>query len=340
MIRKILISVIFIINIISVSAGNFYRSNSIFMVFEEIPFFKVSEYDWVLEIKNQGAVETRIIYYKGDIHSRIEYLSEGENFIIKEFSGENLVKVEKLKNGLLINEENYSNNLLINEYVYDWSGRQLEKKTFYENQLLKYEDFFILSKQGSIIQIRRLYSDGNWVSSGFSNTNDGDSNEWFGTDTKFLLFSYKDGKIIQIENWANGILNRSKNYIFTETETIVNEKNLINDKITEQLFDLNGKILSEISRTGNNIKKIIYIYDEDVLVQKDVSSSGLREKFLYEYGLDGNLELERKYSDNILIKEIYYNYGKKELEKLYKDNLLVLIVNYKDDEKLSEEIIK
>ncbi len=99
-------------------------------------------------------------------------------------------------------------------------------------------------------------------------------------------------------------------------------------------------ILLEKISNGNIFQKIIYIYDNELLVQKDIASSGKRIKYLYEYNNENILLVERIFKDDLLIKEIYFEHDNKRLEKLYKDNSLLLIVSYSNGDKVSEEYIK
>ncbi|MCK5196907.1 MAG: hypothetical protein KAR21_01065, partial [Spirochaetales bacterium] len=69
-------------------------------------------------------------------------------------------------------------------------------------------------------------------------------------------------------------------------------------------------------------------------------SPGIRKKHLFYYNNDGSLKSERVIKEDMLIKEIFYDFGKKELEKVYRDNTLILMVFYKNGEEIREERIK
>lgn len=327
-------------HVLPVFGENYYRSNSIGMVFEIIPVYRIDEYDWIIEIIEEESIEKRIMYFKGEETGRKEFINQGNILTINEYKGNNLIHVEQKTNGLIINEQYYQNNVLINEYNYEWTGRQLSKTIYKENKLIIYEDKFILNEHGEIIQIRRIFNDGQLKTSGISNLNHGSAQEWYSNDNEFILYKYSEGKLAGIENWQNGILSSTKIFTYSDSGSILIETDFNSGIMITKIFDSNDKILSETTGNGNIIEKIIYKYKDNLLIQKEIASSGLRDKFLYEYDSDNRLQLERILKDDMLIKEIYYNQGKKILEKLYKDDLLVLIVTYKNGDKINEEYIQ
>lgn len=340
--KKILfLALLVIVNHYSLVFGqNFYRSNSIGMVFEKILTYRTDEYDWIVEIREENTVELRIIFFKGAEFKRFEYLKDDDLLIISEYKNNDLIHIEKKKNGLVLKEENYENNVLLNEFIYEWSERRLSKTTYIENKLVIYEDQFILSEQGKIIQIRRIFDDGRLTTSGFSNIAKGKSHEWYGTEKEFILYKYENGKVVYIENWLNGIMSRSKIFTFSDSGSSVIEKDFLNGKVYEKIFDINDKILSEVIRNGNIVEKIQYLYNDNLLIQKDVAFSGSRERYIYEYDSVNRLHLEKLLRGDMLIKEVFFEQGKKILEKIYKNNSLILVVTYKNGDKIGEEQIQ
>jgi len=319
---------------------SYYRSNSIGMVFEQIPFFRTDDFNWVLHIQIDGSLETRILYFKENIANKTEYLKKDDSLYISEYKGNELFRREEHKNGYIIKEEFFANNDLLNEYHYEWDDHRLLKTTYLENKKIVYEDLFVLQNNGKLIQVRRLYSSGSLGTSGFSQIYKSSSQEWYGTEKEFILYRYKDGRIEKVENWKNGVLNLTIIYNFTENSEIIVETDLLTGYSKEKIFDLDNKILSEISRNGNIVEKIKYIYNNDLLIQKDLSTSGLREKSLFEYDSESVLIAERIYSDGMLKREIFYQKGKKEMEKIYKNNSLLLIVHYDDNDIIRKEYFK
>jgi len=318
----------------------YYHSNSIGMVFEQIPSFRVDDFDWVIKIEKDSLLEKRTIFFKGNIHKIIEYLQKDNYIYINEYIDGDLVRSEQQKNGLTLKEEYYKDRLLINEYHYEWFDRQLQKTTYLENNEIIYEDKFILQPEGQILQVRRAYKEELYSTTGFSNTLDGSQNEWYGTETDFILFKYNLGRVILIENWNNGNLERKKTFNYTELGRTVTETILLSGETHEEKYDSNDNLISENIRNGNNVQKINYSYNEGLLIQKNIASSGVREKVLFEYNSDNNLILESTFTDNILVKEIFYTKGQKEMEKLYKGSSLLLIVTYSDNEIINEEYFK
>ena len=336
----LLITLEFLFQFNLVFGQNYYRSNSIGLVYEKIPNYRIDEFDWILEIIKDNYIEKRVLYFNGSETSRKEFFNDGNTLIISEYDSKDLIHLEKKRNGLIIKEENYENNILKNEYFYEYIGRQLNKTTYLENKLVVYEDNFLLTENGEINQIRRNFNDGKLITSGVSSFDHGRSYEWYADNDDFIFYKYSEGKLVKMENWKNGILNRTKIYTFSNLGSIETETDLISGKINTKVFDLSDNILSESTINGNIVEKIIYKYNENLLVQKNIATTGVRNKYFYEYDSENDLKLEKILKDDMLVKEIFYNQGEKTFEKLYKDNSLILIVSYKNGEKVDEEYIQ
>lgn len=319
---------------------DYYRSNSIGMVFEKIPSFRIDDFSWVIKSSKSGPLETRIIYFKGEENKRLEYLTEDNILIVSEYVSDELVRTEKLVDGLVVKEEYYKEGKPINAFLYEWSGQQLQKTTYIENDIPVYDDLFIVGELGNLKQIRRNSYQGGSSTSGFGYSNQGINTEWYETDDESSLYRYEDGKIVKIENWKDGELIRTKTFMPTDSGRTVIESDLLTGILTRQLYDLEDKLLSDETRDGSNIVKYTYIYEEDLLVEQKIASPGIRRKHLFYYNSDGSLQSEKIIKEDMLIKEIFYNFGKKEVEKVYRDNSLILIVFYENGEKISEERIR
>ena len=319
---------------------DYYRSNSIGMIFEKIPSFRIDDFSWVVKLSKIGSLETRIIYFKGEENKRLEYFTDENILVVSEFVSDELVRTEKLVDGLVEKEEYYKEGKLSNTFIYEWSGQQLQKTTYIENDIPVYDDLFIVGEFGNLEQIRRISSQGGSSTSGFGYSNQGISTEWYETDDESSLYRYEDGRIVRIDNWKDGELIRTKTFTSTDSGSTVIESDLLTGIVTRQLYDLDEKLLSDEIRDGSNIVKYTYIYEEDLLVEKKIASPGIRRKHLFYYNSDDSLQSERIIKEDMLIKEIFYNFGKKEVEKVYRDNSLILIVFYENGEKIREERIK
>ncbi len=73
---------------------DYYRSNSIGMVFEKIPSFRIDDFSWVIKLSKSGSLETRIIYFKGEENKRLEYLTEDNILVVSEYVSDELVRTE------------------------------------------------------------------------------------------------------------------------------------------------------------------------------------------------------------------------------------------------------
>lgn len=336
----LLVSSLFFFTEITILGDDYYRSNSIGMVFEKIPDYRLDEFTWIIKLSNTGSFETRVIYFNGEEKTRFEYLKEDNLLTVSEYIGDELVRIEKQVDGLVIREEYYKDNRSFSTFIYKWSEDQLQKITYMENDIHIYDDIFIVGNHGRIKQIRRIYEVGNLSTSEFGYSNHGISTEWHGTDNGSSIYRYENGKVVQIENWQDGILNRTKTFTATDSGSIVTEHDFLTDIENKQLFDSDDKILSSETRDGSNVQKSTYIYEGDLLVERRIASSGIREKHLFSYNSDNSLKYEKILINNMLIKEIFYDFGEKEEEKIYRNNSLLLIVLYKNGEKIGEERIQ
>jgi len=319
---------------------DYYRSNSIGMVFEKISSFRLDDYDWTVKISSTGAAELRLLYYRGDEVKKLEYIKEESNLTINEYVSDLLVHKEHIENGLILSEKYFKDDGIVREYVYEWENRQLHRTIYTENEDLIYEDIFVIDVKGRIQQIRRLYDTGNKQLAGFSYTGDVISTGWYGKNNDFLLYIYDNGKIVEIDTWLSAVLNNTVKFTFSESGKTAVENDILTDKTIVRTYDSSDHILSEETREGRSYEKTVFQYENNLLLQKNISSSGLREKHSYEYYDDKSLKLERILKDNILFKEIFYENKDKTKEKVYKNGNLVLIITYRNGVELNQEYIQ
>ena len=319
---------------------DYYRSNSIGMVFEKISSFRLDDYDWTIKISNNGSAELRSLYHRADEVKKLEYINEGNNLTINEYVSDRLLHTEHIENGLTLSEKYFKDDGIVGEYVYEWENRQLHRVVYTENEDLIYEDFFVIDEKGRIQQIRRLYETGNKQLAGFSYTGDAISTGWYGKNKDFLLYRYDNGKIVEIDTWLNAVLNSTVKFTFSESGKTAVEKDIITDKTIVRTYDSSDHILSEETREGSSYEKIVFQYENNLLLQKKISSSGLRERHSYEYFDDKSLKLERILKNNLLFKEIFYENEDKTKEKIYKNGNLVLIISYENGVELNQEYIQ
>ncbi len=320
---------------------DFYRSNSIGMVFEKISSFRLDDYDWTIKISGDGSAELRSLYHRGDEVKKLEYIREGSNLTINEYVSDGLVHMEHIENGLILFEKYFNDNGIIGKYEYEWNNdRQIYRIVYTENEHLVYTDVFVIDVKGRLQQIRRLYDTGNQQLAGFSYTNDVVTTGWYGKNKDFLLYRYSNGKIVEIDTWSSGVLSSTVKFIFSESGKTVIDNDIIIDKTTVKIYDSSENILSEEIRNGNSYEKTIFSYDNNLLIQKKISSSGLRKEYNYEYYDDKSLKLEKVLKDNMLFKEIFYENEDKTKEKIYKNGNLVLIITYENEVKINEEYIQ
>ncbi len=319
---------------------NFYRSNSIGMVFEQISSLRLDDFDWTVKISTNGKTESRLLYHNGNEVKKLEYVKEGSNLIITEYISDKMVHMKDIENGLIILEKYFKNDGIVEKYEYEWEDRQLYRTLYSENDHLIYEDFLVVDAKGRIQQIRRLYDSGNKQLAGFSYTNNVVTSGWYGKDRDFLLYRYKDGKVVETDTWRNGDLSTTVKFNFSESGKTVIENDILTNKTTVKKYNLSDKVLSEEIRSGNYYSKTVFLYENNLLAQKNISSSGLREKHRYEYDADNSLKMERILRDNMLFKEIFYENEKITMEKIYKNEKLVLLITYNEGEITNEEYIQ
>ena len=318
----------------------YYRSNSIGMVFEKIPVFRIDDFLWVINISKTDTLEIRTVYFKGEENRRIEYLQKDNLLVISEYVSDELVRIEKQMNGLVVKEEYYKAGAVVSTFIYEWSGQQLKKTTYIDGDINIYDDLFIAGNNGSLRQIKRVFNTGEVTRSEYGYSNQEIKSEWYGTDDESSLYRYEDGKVVRIENWHDDVLVRTKTFSYNDSGRVVKESDLLTGIVVRQMFDMDDKLVSDETRDGSSIEKSTYIYENERLVEKMIASSGIRRKHLFYYNKDNSLKSERIIEDDMLVKEVFYDFGKKEVEKVYRNNSLVLMVFYKNGEKIREERIR
>jgi len=329
----------FIFISVGLSGQDFYRSNSIGMVFEKISTLRLDSFDWTISIYSKGLSEFRTIYYLGEEVKTFEYIKDGNNLTINEYVSDSIVHTENRNNGLILSEKFFKNDT-IEEYIYEWEDRHLSKTSYTENDTLIYEDIFVIDTKGRIKQIRRLYDTGKKYFAGFTYENNVVAAGWYRKNNDFLLYKYSNGKLVESDNWQNDILKNTIKYIYSESGTTVIDTNILNNSIITKIYDSHDRLLLKEERVGNSLKKTVYKYRNNLIIQKNISSPGLRENHSYEYYSDNTLKLEKIIKDNMLFKEKFYENEEKIKEKIYKDGILALIVTYKNGEILDEEYLQ
>ena len=263
----------------------YYRSNSIGMVFEKIPVFRIDDFLWVINISKTDTLEIRTVYFKGEENRRIEYLQKDNLLVISEYVSDELVRIEKQMNGLVVKEEYYKAGAVVSTFIYEWSGQQLKKTTYIDGDINIYDDLFIAGNNGSLRQIKRVFNTGEVTRSEYGYSNQEIKSEWYGTDDESSLYRYEDGKVVRIENWHDDVLVRTKTFSYNDSGRVVKESDLLTGIVVRQMFDMDDKLVSDETRDGSSIEKSTYIYENERLVEKMIASSGIRRKHLFYYFL-------------------------------------------------------
>jgi hypothetical protein len=339
MIKKLIITIL-IYNSVIVFGQDYYRSNSIGMVFERIFSSRFDDFNWVLEINNDNSVEIRSLFFLGEEHRRTEYFNENGFLTIKEYLSGELNRIEYQEDGFLRKEQYFKDKIVSSEFLYEWSDNKLSGTSYLENDALIFKDKFVTNAEGRIKQIRRVYEENDISTFGFSYLKSSITSEWNEFDNEMVIYKYDDGKIQLIENWNNNSLIREKIFVYTDSGIITRETDLLEESVVEQLTNLDNKVISEKIIDGNKIQNIFYTFNEDLLISKELAYSGTREAYLYEYDDNNLLIYEKVIKDNNLVKEIFYSNSEKEMEKIYKNQKLLLIVRYENGDKIGEERIQ
>ncbi len=315
----------------------FYRSNSIGMVFENIPSFRLDEFDWVLKITGENDTETRVLYYRKTEKERTDYIQDEQALVVRRFVNDIPVSEEKIVDGLLIEEIKYSKTDPTAKYLYSWDSGQLEKVSYFSDENHIYDDIYIKQNNGRLKQVRRIYSEKEILSAGYIYSDNQLHTEWFDSGNKAYLYRYSGDKVYRIENWLDDKVVRTVNFSANDHVKVVVEKDLLTGDEIRKTFDMDDRLLTEIRYLSEGISKFEYRYEGSSLIEKKVAASGLREKYLYFYSATDILEKEILFVNGILQKETIYSSGEKVEEKLYKNNNLLLKVFYVNGEKSGEE---
>ncbi len=315
----------------------YYRSNSIAMVFENIPSFRLDEFDWVLKVSGDENLEIRTLYFKNSEQERTEYSRDGINLVINKYRDDQLVSTEKYTGGLITEELLYDGSDSEEKFLYIWESGKIKKVSYFLSNEHIYDDIYIKQSNGRLKQIRRIYSESDVQASEYIYSEDKLSLEWYDTGSKAYLYRYEGDDIYLIENWNSGELVRTISYSTDDQNKLVVEKDLLNGNEIKRFYDQDERLVSEIKYLEEGITKTEFYYNGENLAEKRIASSGIREKYLYFYDESDNLKKEELFAGGILRKVVIYNSGIKTEEHLYKNNNLLLKVFYADGEKTGEE---
>lgn len=327
----------------TVSAQQFYRSNSLGMALERVSSVQKDNTEYLLEIYNTANITIKTLYKEGLFIKKweLEY-SPGGKLKTESVTDDEGKRVFIYKNNRVLSEDIYSGNEILNriKYFYSAEGKLKAVECYDSNSKLTERKIYEDDSDDKISSVIIEFKPGDPRSfSNYSFTGSDLKSEWQGdSDGNGLFFYYKNGKISFTEKWEENRLVSRTEYIYKEvslSETF--EKYFTENREIVKKFDERRRVLVLTEKTEGKIYKTVYnTYSGNKLVKKIVTSEGDTEKYIYNYN-DDELVNELFYLNGIIKKKIYYSSDNEYYEDLYSENKKYMRIYYKDNEKYRVE---
>ena len=325
-----------------------FRSNPMGMSLEKIDPSRKSEYEYTLSVSDLSYGQVSRLNHGGGELKRWErsYQSNGSIKEEKEFTeGEISARRIYSTEGMLQEEVSYEQGVPIRRTVYDYERRRLEVlEQFDGSGVSLFREKYAYTARGLLRKVIRTYPNGEVRLSSFVFVKEGLSEVRTQRGGELIINRYDGGGRLNImERWENGKLIIIKKWVYHENSRVVRsieESNLTDKYRVTQMFDPNGRILSE-QKEGTVQENIQYMRNsEGQLVRKIKIGPVGREETAFEYTSDGEVRKESFYRKGWLEKTRIYTGDNLWYEEIYRDGSVFLRVYYRKGEKVREDFIQ
>ncbi len=328
--------------------GSFYVSDESGMAFEEIPEFRLRDFEWTLEVSVSPGAEERTLRSKsGEAEKRWSY-SFGDNgrvAALKYYEKGELARIERFDgSGRLVAEERYSDGKAFERVDYRYeSGRLVKAIAFGPMENVISTDVYRYAMNGSLREMTRTYADGSTASAGAEQVDGKLLRAWErAADRTNVRFYGRDGALAGIEAWGGNepisIEERAKRG--GEGKDVVAD--LKRKARIEREYDAKGRLVRESVFEGETLSSLTeYAWNgAGKLDGKTLYSGGDREDVSYAYDAEGKLETEEHRLNGELVKIVRPSGANASWTELYHEGELAVRYYEEDGRKRVEEIIR
>lgn len=325
----------------------YYRSNEIAMPIERIGWFRVDEFEYVLEIEEAGGEEIRTLLRDGEAVSRLEVIERADG-------GRREIR---RKGGLTQSVEVYdATGRLIRRERYDEDGElvEIESMTYRNGRLATSElrspdgsvvssDRYEYDSEGLLRGVVRVYPEGGERRSEYTFQNGALLQEWHGDDGSGILVRYGPaGRESVRESWDGESLVTRQRYEYRDSGVL--ERSVIidyeNDTRTEISYNEDGQPVREERQSGDELVGTTeFVYEDGLLaLRREETEAGIVER-RYEYGEGGEVSQEELYRDGRIVTRITYPEPGRTMEERFRGGEPFLRIYFRDGRRVREEVV-
>lgn len=335
----------------ALAQSEFYASNETGMAFEEIPSYRQGDFDYSLELRRDGSVETRIVRKRdGSEFRRWEYSRGPGGRVAKIVLRENeeIRAVEEFgPDGRIDSYESHGRKGLDWKTRYEYRDKRLaSSRTEDAAGSTLYTDSYRYALNGSLREILRAYPDGRTESSGLGLIEGRVLDSWHSKGGTSSVDRYApSGEIADREVWEGAVVLRSESTSHKEGGTD-KERQVITDSSRgveiERLFDEQGRISLETAREGGKTQsRTEYSYGASgKLERKTFTAKGRRNVVVYSYAADGKPSVEEESENGHVLRRVIYQKDGSYWEELLHEGQVTVRVRWADGWKREEEILR
>ena len=333
--KKSLLTFLLLSAAASVWPFDYYESNILGMKLSPAGESPPEDCEYVLRVEQvqDGSVETLLSGGKVVLTRTTETIG-GESFETTEKDG----KTEKVirRGGLVVSEETAEEGKPAQLFSYNYEGGRLVSADIFSDGELSYTEKYLYTKDGRLLDVRRVYADsGDGVFSSFI-FKDGRINAFWSKDEKGSgLMKFGAGGLLFSEISSESGWSERREYgeddAGRRTEKITDEEG----RCLTLTYDEAGKILfsSSADPDGMVTEQLRYEWDGELLSELTVKKELSVDKFSYEYDEEGLLTEESHRRNGTMVSRIFYRENRR-IERLFRFGTPILEITYEDDERI------
>lgn len=332
----------------SPAGGEWYTSNAIATMGDQITQEQIAEYRYVLSVDTADGVEIQTLYVDGEPESRTEIRRDGSGRTETDYQQDEVRRLRRSDSqDLLLWEELYAGGELQERREYAYRGLDANLRTVYDaTGSLLFREEFNYWRDGTLRSVIR--SDANDTRTEYRYRNGQLEEEWISRGLQHERFKFDSaGRMVQrqLESMGELVEQETRRYWGADSGAIIREVVVAAGNETRtRRHDESGRLVEETEEIGGvTVMRRVRTYDDGRLRSKVEYSSGEVLQWSYEYSENQDLLLTRYLENDALVKTTLHITGEPgitEIEDLYRDGGLAIRVRYNGQQRVSEEVFR
>jgi hypothetical protein len=326
----------------------YYASNRLGMELQEIGWYRVEEFPYVLVVEREEGLEIRTLMHEGEELQRWEYTEEEQRV----YKGSELEERRRYdEKGRLVEEQLFSEGRLERRIVYTYNGDVLERtETFSEAGALLFRDLYRLSPDGRLRRVTRQPGEepaDQRLALGEGSR--GVTEERYGDGRERRVNRYdQTGRLVEREYWSDGeLIERERFQYRDEGEALISSRleEFPLQRVTLRSHDEEGRVVEiQVTEGGKQTERTFHLRDSRGRITETTRRGHLgMENWRFEYGPDGTLVKEEYRVRGSLQRISRYSEQEGEpsrVDELFREGELFMRVYYLSEQKVREEFIE